>query len=118
MKTIHWLDREINRHIFIGHMANTMEQANSTMFFNSVSMLVSFTASPKQPQSLMGLAMANQSVIPIINIIKINATFETMRLRMASKMKMPNENSKADKATDAVSVSQPGARPCHDNASR
>lgn len=102
----------------VGQMAKTMAQPSSTMFFNNVSVLLSLIASPKHPQSLMGLAMANHSVTTVMIAMKTSVIFDTTRRLMASRMNTPKQNSKADKTTEAPNVIQSGTMPCHANASR
>ena len=68
--TIHWLLFDIRRNICKGHLATIKAHAIKITFLTSVWLLVNLTASPKQPQSLMGLKRANHKVIKVINAIK------------------------------------------------
>ena len=65
-------------------------------------------ASPKQPQSLTGLAIAIHTVMRVITVINASITRVVNRRRMAKRMKMPSANSRAANATDEPSVSQSG----------
>ena len=77
--TIHWFDSETKRNMSLGHQATTTAQPNSRMFFQNVCQLVSTTASPKHPQSLMGLASASHSVRGVITAIISNISLDVSR---------------------------------------
>ena len=77
--TIHWLALLTNRNMSLGHLTTTSAHASSTTFFQNVCQLVSTTASPKQPQSLMGLASASQSVSGVITAMISNISLDVSR---------------------------------------
>ena len=83
---------------------------SSTTFFHSVCQLVSTSASPKQPQSVMGLVSASQRVSGVIMIITASTTFDTSRRLMAKSRQMPRMNSTVARITAAGSVSVSDAR--------
>ena len=64
--TIHCVGLEINLTLCSGNLQSKMEIAKSMMFLPKVSKLVNLIASPKQPQSLTGLAMAIHVVMSVI----------------------------------------------------
>ena len=91
-----------------------MAAANSTTFFQNVCQLVSTSASPKQPQSLIGLAIASHSVSSVITTMRISTISDTRRRRMAKSRQMPRKNSADDCTTETASVTKSGtteARP-------
>ena len=94
------------------------EQASNTMFLASVWPLVSTTASPKQPQSLTGLATAIHTVISVIMVMKIRVTRVASRRRMAQSINTPIENSNAAKSTATVRVTHPGRVSAIESAAR
>ena len=108
MVTIHWFDLDISRAMSIGRIAVTMAAASSTMFFRSVSPLVSFMASPKHPQSFTGLAMNIHTVMSVITTINAVTSFDTRWRCMANSMNMPRANSVMASVIAPVSVSQSG----------
>ena len=77
--TIHWFDSLMKRNICFGQCATMRAQTSSTTFFQNVCQLVSTNASPKHPQSLMGLAKANQSVSGVITSMIITIRFDVSR---------------------------------------
>ena len=77
--TIHWLDFEMNLTIFSGHHATTAAIISRAMFFSNVAWLLSFSASPKHPQSLMGLAMASHRVTSVMTAIRASVRRDTSR---------------------------------------
>ena len=81
---------------------------NSTTFFQKVCQLVSTSASPKQPQSLMGFSMASHSVSSVITTIMASVSLVTTRRRMAKSRQMPSTNSMADCRMEAESVTKSG----------
>ena len=95
-----------------------MAQASNTTFFQNVCQLVSTMASPKHPQSLMGLAKASHNVTAVMMSINSKATFDIRRRRMANSRQMPTPNSTADSNTDAHSVMKSGTSCCMCSASR
>ena len=95
-----------------------MAMASSTTFFQNVCQLVSFTASPKQPQSLMGLAMASHSVSGVNTAIMSSSRRDVARRCMAKSRQMPMPNSTADMATEAAMVMKSGAYCARCHASR
>jgi len=118
LMAIHWFDLEINRYMPNGHFISTAAHANSTMFLTRVCVLVSFTASPKHPQSLTGLAMATHRVTMVMPAINSSDSSDTRRRRMANRMKMPSENSNADKIIDRAKVTVSGTTETMPNAPR
>ena len=88
----------------IGFHATTRAAPSSTTFFQNVCQLVSTSASPKQPQSLTGLATASQSVSGVITASSTTAILDASRRRMAKSRKMPMENSSVDSAMLATMV--------------
>lgn len=109
--TIHCVGLEINLTICSGNLQSKMEIAKSMMFLPKVSKLVNLIASPKQPQSLTGFAIAIHVVMSVITTIVKSKILEVRRLRMANNKKMPIENSNVERATEAVSVIQSGTMP-------
>ena len=89
-----------------GHTATTAEAVSRTTFFHSVCQLVSFTASPKQPQSFTGLATANHSVTTVITAMKASTMRDTCLRLMANSRNTPKQNSSAERLSEAASVSQ------------
>ena len=73
-----------------------MAHTSSTTFFQNVCQLVSTSASPKHPQSLMGFSMANHSVSGVITAIISNISLDVSRRRIANSRKTPKQNSTAD----------------------
>ena len=91
-----------------GCHATMAAQASSTRFLAKVCPLVSFSASPKQPQSSMGLATKSQSVTSVITTMKTSVSRDAKRRWIAKSRKIPRQNSKAESPTDEASVSQSG----------
>ena len=69
---------------------------------------MSTSASPKQPQSLMGLAMASHSVSSVITTMRTITISDTRRRRMAKSRQMPRKNSADDCTTETASVTKSG----------
>ena len=109
--TIHWVLSEINRTMRNGHVKITAAHAKSTRFFKRVSVWVSLTASPKQPQSFTGFQIAIQAVIKVITIMKTSITFEVARRRILKSTNMPRLNSRDAKTIEVPSVIQSGSMP-------
>ena len=95
-----------------------MAMASSATFFQNVCQLVSFTASLKQPQSLMGLAMASHSVSGVNTAMTSSSRREVARRCMAKSRQMPMPNSAADMATEAASMMKSGTYCASYHASR
>ena len=91
-----------------GHFHTTMAAPSSITFFHSVCQLVSTSASPKQPQSLIGLLKASQSVSGVITTMMASTSLDTMRRLMANSKQMPKKNSVAANSTDEASVVKSG----------
>ena len=73
--------------------------ANNNTFLKNVCQLVKIRASPKQPQSLTGFAIAKYNVSGVINII-VNKTNQEVKRRYEPKnMFTPIINSNAAKST-------------------
>ena len=100
--TIHWLVCEMRRIIRSGHKATMTAHADSTTFFQNVIQLLRWTASPKQPQSEIGFAMASHSVSGVINAMRNSEMRVTRRRWMAKSRQMPNVNSNAASPTAAT----------------
>lgn len=98
----------MNLPMSIGHTATTREHANSTMFLPSVSQLVSVTASPKHPQSLMGLAMTSQSVSGVIMHMTATISLDTTLRHTAKSRNTPRQNSTAERSTDEARTANSG----------
>ena len=98
----------MKRTISSGHLATMIAAASSTTFFHSVCQLVSTMASPKQPQSLMGLASASHSVSGVIISRMTTIILEVSLRLMAKSMKMPRQNSRAARATESISDTMSG----------
>ena len=79
---------------------------------------VRFRASPKQPQSLTGLAITIHAVMNVITAITNSKTLEVSLLLMANNKNIPMENSKVERPMEAVSVSQSGMTPPNPRACR
>lgn len=101
---IHWLGLDTNRTIFSGHRATIITAMSSTMFFPKVCQFVRWMASPKQPQSVMGLNIASHAVMSVITAMKTSMSFDTWRRLMASSMNMPRENSSPASSTAIAMV--------------
>ena len=94
--------------ISVGHRQMMRAAASSTTFFQKVCQFVSTIASPKQPQSLMGLVIASHSVRAVMTTMMASVSFETSRLWMANSRQMPIINSTASSNTDAPNVRKSG----------
>ena len=90
-----------------GHRLTMTASSSRTTFLKKVCQLVSTMASPKHPQSLMGLAMASHSVSGVMTSIISSASIAISRLRMAKSRQMPTVNSKADSRTETPRVIRP-----------
>ena len=101
-----------------GRRASTTAKASKTTFFQNVSQLDSLMASPKQPQSLMGSAMASHSVSGVNTAMMSSSRRDVARRWMANSRQMPMPNSTADIATDAASVRMSGTYWARCHASR
>ena len=73
-----------------------MAQTNNMIFFSSVCPLVSLIASPKQPQSFIGLAHTNHMVNNVMMTINAKQTREISLRRMAKRRNTPMQNSRLD----------------------
>ena len=89
-----------------------MAQTNNMIFFSSVCPLVSLIASPKQPQSFIGLAHTNHMVNNVMMTINAKQTREISLRRMAKRRNTPMQNSRLDITTEASKVIQSGIVPC------
>ena len=89
----------------------------STTFFSNVSPLDSFSASPKQPQSLTGFAMYIHTVISVITAIKASVSRDVVLRPIAKSTDTPNANSNSDSATAAIISSHSGKIPARPVAS-
>ena len=69
-------------------------------FLPKVCQLVSLSASPKQPQSLIGLKRARYSVKSVITPIKIVVAHAVILLHSPNKRKPPRRNSKEQRETE------------------
>ena len=98
----------MKRAISAGRHATSVAHAISTMFFSSVSPLVSLSASPKHPQSFTGSAMYIHTVSAVITLIRASVSFDTMCLRTAKSMNTPSENSRAPSAIATITSAQSG----------
>ena len=116
--TIHCVGLEMNLTMSNGFFHRRMEMASKTMFLANVSAFVSFRASPKQPQSLTGLAITIHAVMNVITAITNSKTLEVSLLLMANNKNIPMENSKVERPMEAVSVSQSGMTPPNPRACR
>ena len=106
----------MKRAMSTGRHATSAAHAESTMFFSSVSPLVSFSASPKQPQSFTGSATNIHSVSTVIAVIKASVMRDTTCRRTANSMNTPNANSNAPKAIATPTSAQSGSNPFSDIA--
>ena len=106
--TIHWFVLDTKRSISSGCHAMSSAQVSRTAFLQKVCQLVSTSASPKHPQSLMGLAMASHSVSGVSIRSQPSMMRVTTRLRMANNRHTPSQNSAADSKTEAVRVMKSG----------
>ena len=102
--TIHWLDLLTKRNISFGFHATMTAMSSSTTFFQKVCQLVSTMASPKHPQSLMGLAMASHSVSRVMTTMMPTSSLETSRLWMAKSRQIPMRNSTIERMTAAHNI--------------
>ena len=91
----------MNRIISNGCHHTVKAHASSTTFLANVCQLVSTTASPKHPQSLIGLATAIHRVRGVIRSIISSTSSDTRRRRMAKSRQMPIPNSMADNRMEA-----------------
>lgn len=114
--TIHWLDSDTNLIILSGLHAVTTAIVSKAMFFHSVCVLVSLTASPKHPQSLMGLAMASHSVTAVITESRPTVAHEVCRRLMANSRNMPRQNSTAANPIEKANSTQSGRAPSRPTA--
>ncbi|OQC33877.1 MAG: hypothetical protein BWX65_00731 [Bacteroidetes bacterium ADurb.Bin057] len=97
-------DNHVSR-TFLRKTTTIMTAVNKTMFFQKVAQLLSIMASPKQPQSVTGSAIAIQRVSGVIIDIKSSPTNELSRIRMENTKLRPMTNSTEQRMKAAVSAS-------------
>ena len=110
MTTIHWFGSLMSLAWRVGHFHTMTAAQSSATFFHSVCQLVSTSASPKHPQSVMGSVSASQRVSGVMMSMTTSTTFDTSRRLMAKSRQMPRMNSTVARSTAAGSVSMSGVR--------
>ena len=91
---------------------------NKTIFFQKVCQLVNTTASPKQPQSDIGLSIANHRVSGVITPMIISINKVVVRLRMPNNKYTPRQNAIIACNTDAKNGRNAGTNAAQPKASR
>ena len=81
---------------------------SKTIFLINVCVLVRCMASPKQPQSCIGLLTVNHNVTAVITAMKSKEILLANRRRMAKRSITPSVNSMAERAIDTISCAQSG----------
>ena len=100
------------------HLNTDTAASNKKQFFQKVCQLVNTTASPKQPQSDIGLSIANHKVSGVITPIISSMNKGVVRLRMPNNRYTPKQNSIIACNTDAKNGKNAGTNEVQPKASR